>query len=77
MVRDRWPWRVDDAPADYLQKLFGAIVGIEIAIDRIEGKFKLSQNHPLTNRMSVIEGLRERAMDNDARLAEWMTKSIS
>ncbi|TLY51423.1 MAG: FMN-binding negative transcriptional regulator [Gammaproteobacteria bacterium] len=71
------PWRVDDAPADYVQKLFGAIVGIEIAIDRIEGKFKLSQNHPLTNRMSVIEGLRERAMDNDARLAEWMTKSIS
>ncbi len=34
------PWSVDDAPADYTSKLLAAIVGIEIAVDRIEGKWK-------------------------------------
>lgn len=38
------PWRMSDAPADYLAELLGQIVGIEIELTRIEGKRKLSQN---------------------------------
>jgi transcriptional regulator len=51
------PWSVDDAPADYTENLMKAIVGIEISIDRIEAKRKLSQNQPKANQQSVIEGL--------------------
>jgi transcriptional regulator len=51
------PWKVGDAPGDYVQKLLKAIVGIEIAVTRLEGKFKLSQNRPPEDRAGVIEGL--------------------
>lgn len=38
------PWRMQALPADYTASMLGAIVGFEIAVDRLEGKFKLSQN---------------------------------
>ena len=73
------PWHVDDAPADHIEKMVGAIVGLEIAIERIEGKFKLSQNHPVRNRAGVVEGLRARAHRHDRDLAELMvvTKELN
>lgn len=52
------PWRVADAPADYIDAMIGALVGIEIVITRLEGKWKTSQNQPQRNRQGVIEGLR-------------------
>ena len=52
------PWKPSDAPADYLEKMMAAIVGIEINITRLSGKFKLSQNQPSPNHTGVIEGLR-------------------
>ncbi|MFC5740703.1 FMN-binding negative transcriptional regulator [Dyella tabacisoli] len=67
------PWRVADAPADHIDKMLGAIVGLEIAIERIEGKFKLSQNHPAPNRDGVVQGLRQRDDRRDAELADMMT----
>lgn len=67
------PWHVDDAPADHVEKMLHAIVGIEIAVERIVGKFKLSQNHPERNRLGVIAGLRRRNGGSDAALAELMT----
>jgi len=67
------PWRVDDAPADHVDKMLGAIVGLDIAIERIEAKFKLSQNHPARNRAGVVDGLRERAHRHDRDLADLMT----
>ena len=66
------PWHVSDAPEDHIEKSLRAIVGIEIAIERIEGKFKLSQNHPERNHLGVIAGLRRRDGDGDAELADWM-----
>lgn len=51
------PWRVDDAPADYLNRMLGAIVGIEIPIDRLVGKWKVSQNRNTADRSGVAEGL--------------------
>jgi transcriptional regulator len=52
------PWRVSDAPADFLASMLGGIVGIEIEVTRLEGKFKLSQNRPDEDRAGVVAGLR-------------------
>jgi transcriptional regulator len=51
------PWAVTDAPADYIEKMLGAIVGIEITITRLLGKWKVSQNQPAENRASLIATL--------------------
>ncbi len=68
------PWHVSDAPADHIEKSLGGIVGLEISIDRIEGKFKLSQNHPAANRAGVVDGLRQRSGRGDAELADLMAQ---
>jgi transcriptional regulator len=68
------PWKISDAPEDHIEKSLRAIVGLEVAVDRIEGKFKLSQNHPARNRAGVVAGLHERDGDGDAELAALMTQ---
>jgi len=68
------PWKISDAPDDHIEKSLRAIVGLEVAVDRIEGKFKLSQNHPARNRAGVVAGLHERDGDGDAELAALMTQ---
>lgn len=55
-ARER-PWSVDDAPDRYLEKQLGAIVGIELLIERVEGKAKLSQNRSAEDRAGVLTGL--------------------
>lgn len=50
-------WSVDDAPADYLETQYRAIVGVELDVESIIGTFKLHQNHPPENIASVIVGL--------------------
>jgi transcriptional regulator len=61
------PWAVTDAPADYIQKMLGAIVGIEITITRLLGKWKVSQNQPAANQASLIAAF-EKAGDPMAGL---------
>lgn len=51
------PWQVSDAPADYIEKMLGAIVGIELAIEKIEGKRKAGQNRSVADRAGMVEGL--------------------
>lgn len=51
------PWRVSDAPADYVESLLNGIVGLELPIERIEGKWKASQNRSERDRIGVVEGL--------------------
>lgn len=51
------PWSVDDAPADYVTAMLRAVVGIEMTIDAIEGKRKLSQNRNAADREGAIAGL--------------------
>jgi transcriptional regulator len=53
------PWSVDDAPADYVQGLLKGIIGIEIPIARLEGKWKVSQNRPSEDRQGAVDGLRQ------------------
>jgi transcriptional regulator len=52
------PWHVSDAPEPYIAAQMRAIVGVEIPIAQIEGKWKVSQNHPEANRQGVVDGLR-------------------
>lgn len=65
-------WHVSDAPEDFLDKLRGAIVGIEFAITRLEGKVKASQNRTAEDRAGVIRGLREEGSDAAAAMARWV-----
>lgn len=51
------PWAVDDAPEDFIDSQIKGIVGIEIAITSIEGKWKVSQNRPVADRVGVVNGL--------------------
>ena len=53
------PWAVSDAPDDFVASQIKGIVGLEIPIARIEGKWKVSQNRPQADRDSVVDGLRE------------------
>ena len=64
------PWQPSDAPADYIEKLIAAVVGIEIEITKLEGKWKVSQNQSQENITGVVNGLRERNSLNDVKMAE-------
>jgi transcriptional regulator len=64
------PWRIDDAPADYIEKMLHAIVGIEIPIQRLVGKWKVSQNRPAADQAGTVAGLRAVGTDDAVRMAE-------
>ncbi|MER9250990.1 FMN-binding negative transcriptional regulator [Mesorhizobium sp. M0598] len=51
------PWAVTDAPAPFIQSQIKGIVGLEIEITEISGKWKVSQNRPAADRVGVAEGL--------------------
>lgn len=71
------PWRVADAPAAYIDQMLRAIVGIEIPIDRLEGKFKLSQDEALPDRAGTVQGLRRGETAEAAALADWVQQAIT
>lgn len=52
------PWHVTDAPADFIDGMLQGIVGLEIPITRLEGKWKMSQNRNAADRAGVVQGLR-------------------
>jgi transcriptional regulator len=58
------PWAVEDAPADFTSHLLEAIVGVEIPLDRLVGKWKMSQNRPEADRLGVAAGLAEDGPDD-------------
>jgi len=53
------PWKVEDAPAGYIASMTKGIVGLEVAIERLEGKWKVSQNRSEQDRVGVAKGLAE------------------
>jgi transcriptional regulator len=63
-------WHVTDAPADYVDKMVTAIVGIEISIARMVGKWKVSQNRPAADRVGVAAGLEAQGTDVAGAMAE-------
>lgn len=65
-ARNRDPWRTQDLPDAYMQSMLNGIIGLDIAVTRLEGKYKLSQNRPAADRPGVIAAL-EAQSDADAR----------
>lgn len=53
------PWAVTDAPGDFTETLLEAIVGIEIAVSSLVGKWKVSQNRSAADRAGVVQGLED------------------
>jgi transcriptional regulator len=53
------PWKVTDAPAEFVEQMLGAIVGIEIPLTSLVGKWKVSQNRPAADRAGVVKALSE------------------
>jgi transcriptional regulator len=64
------PWAVSDAPEDFTKKLIEAVVGIEMVITRLSGKWKVSQNQPPQNQNSVIQGLNTSGQAEAIAMAE-------
>lgn len=64
------PWKVTDAPADYIDRLVGGIVGLEISITRLIGKWKVSQNRSESDRNGVIAALTREGNNMSAAMAD-------
>ncbi|HEX5832058.1 MAG TPA: FMN-binding negative transcriptional regulator, partial [Gemmatimonadaceae bacterium] len=64
------PWGIGDAPADYIDQLERAIVGVEIEITRLEGKWKMSQNRSDADIDGVVRGLAASTDAGDRAVAE-------
>ncbi len=62
------PWQIRDAPPNYIDGLLRAIVGFELRIDRLEGKWKLSQNRDAADRAGARDGLMDDGHEDVARL---------
>lgn len=63
------PWRVDEAPRDYIDKMLRAIVGVELAVERWEGVWKVSQNRNEADRAGVVQGLHAEGQAEASALA--------
>jgi len=70
------PWAVSDAPADFVEGLLKAIIGIEIPIASIVGKWKVSQNRGSADAEGVVAGLTARAADGAAAMAALVAERI-
>lgn len=66
------PWAVTDAPADFVRKQLRAIVGIELVVERVEAKAKLSQNRSAEDRAGVVTGLEGEGGAREAAVAHAM-----
>lgn len=71
------PWQTTDAPQAYLRGQLRAIVGIEVTVERVEAKAKLSQNRSEADRRGVVAGLRGEDAPEAAVVAEQMTAGLT
>ena len=70
------PWKVADAPADFIDALSAAIVGIEIPISKLTGKWKVSQNRQRADKIGTAAGLGVIGSDEADKMAGLIRKSI-
>jgi transcriptional regulator len=71
------PWKMTDAPADFIDKLLRAVVGIEIPIERLVGKLKASQDEALQDRLGTVVGLAAEGTENAMAMASIVERAIS
>ena len=70
------PWAVDDAPRSYTDTLIRALVGISIPVLAMTGKWKVSQNQPPVNRVSVADGLAQSPQESSQLMAALVRKAV-
>jgi transcriptional regulator len=70
------PWHVTDAPDTYIEDQLKGIVGFEMVIEEIHGKWKLAQNRPIDDRLGVVEGLSSEAGPENIPLAEAVAETL-
>jgi transcriptional regulator len=64
------PWAVTDAPESFVDVMLRGIVGFRFDIARLEGKWKMSQNREMRDRVTTADGLEKRGQNEDAQVAE-------
>ncbi len=70
------PWQVSDAPPAFINSLLDSIVGIEFPITRLVGKWKVSQNCPVNDRLGVIEGLQAKRNEASQAMADLVGRQM-
>ena len=70
------PWRVNDAPEDFLRAMLKGVVGVAMPITRLEGKRKMSQNRSAADRAGVAAGLASSAREGDRATAALMARDL-
>ncbi|MBC7681698.1 MAG: FMN-binding negative transcriptional regulator [Ferruginibacter sp.] len=71
------PWQVADAPADYIDSMLAAIVGIEIPVQRWMGKWKVSQNRTMEDQRGVVAGMQARDTANTQAMAALVQSKVN
>jgi transcriptional regulator len=66
------PWQLTDAPREFLDRMLGGIVGLEIGLTELRGKWKLSQNRGAADRLGVVSALEVEAGSGAAEMAAQM-----
>lgn len=70
------PWAMTDVDAEFQKQLLNGIVGFEIVIDELQGKWKLNQNHDEGRRRNVIQALQQAGGEDQRVIAELMTQTL-
>lgn len=71
------PWKMGDAPQDFLESQLENIIGIEISVTRTEAKWKLNQNRTDADRRGVIAGLHDRSTGHDSAISYVMQSMLA
>lgn len=66
------PWALTDAPKEHIERLLRGVVGLEISISAITGKWKMSQHQDIADRAGAISGLEDEPGAQAAEVAKWM-----
>jgi transcriptional regulator len=71
------PWKVTDAPSEYVDTMLKAIVGIEIPLTNLVGKWKTSQNRTLPDKLGTVDGLMEHGDQNSQAMAALVRRHVT
>jgi transcriptional regulator len=69
------PWKVTDAPAEFIEEQLSAIIGLEMPIGRLTGKWKVSQNRPAHDQQGVVEGLLQDGAESGRMISALIQRS--
>ena len=73
-ARSPAPWKVTDAPEEFIRKMLNGIVGLELPVRRLEGKWKVSQNRNERDREAVMAGLESLGRLTRERCMKWLKR---